>query len=142
MPKDFPDHHDADLVIRFYEMRREPLTRDARKAMATFVPTSWDDIVALLKPDHPHNAAFRQMSGYWEMVYGMARHGIAHAEFLMENNGEGMFFYSRFQPYLAQLRESSSPRIFTNCEWVSTNTELGKGMLAAFIARLAKQRAG
>jgi hypothetical protein len=141
MPKDFPDHHDADLVIRFYEMRRETLTREARKAMATFFPTSWDDVAALLKPDHPHNAAFRQMSGYWEMVYGMARHGIAHAEFLMENNGEGMFFYSRFQPYLAQLRETS-PRIFVNCEWVSTHTELGKGMLAAFTARLAKMRAG
>ncbi|NBW66765.1 hypothetical protein EBR44_13525, partial [bacterium] len=105
MPKDFPDHHDADLVIRFYEMRREAVIREARKAMGAWMPASWDDVVALMKPDHPNNAAFRQLSGYWEMVYGMARHGIAHGEFLMENSGEGMFFYSRFEPYLAQLRE-------------------------------------
>ena len=141
MPKDFPDHHDADLVIRFYEMRREAVTRDARKAMGAWMPASWDDVVALMKPDHPNNAAFRQLSGYWEMVYGMARHGIAHGEFLMENSGEGMFFYSRFEPYLAQMREQMSPRIFTNCEWVSKNTEMGKMQLAMFVARWAKMKA-
>ena len=141
MPKDYPDHHDADLVIRFYEMRREAVTREARKAMAGWMPQSWDDVVALSKPDHPHNAAFRQLSGYWEMVYGMARHGIAHGEFLMENSGEGMFFYSRFAPYLAQMREHMSPRIFTNCEWVSKNTEMGKTQLAMFVARWEKMRA-
>lgn len=141
MPKDYPDHHDADLVIRFYEMRREAVTRDARKAMAAWMPQSWEDVVALGKPDHPNNAAFRQLSGYWEMVYGMARHGIAHGEFLMENSGEGMFFYSRFEPYLAQMREHMSPRIFTNCEWVSKNTEMGKAQLAMFVARWAKMKA-
>lgn len=142
MPKDFPDHHDADLVIRFYEMRREPLMRDARKAMAAFNPATWEEVQALLKADHPHNAAYRQVASYWEMVYGMARHGIAHAEFLMENSGEGIFFFARFHPYLAQLRELSSPRAFLNCEWIATNTDLGRAMLVTMQARLAKQRAG
>ena len=28
MPKDYPDHHDAELVIKFYELRRESLMRE------------------------------------------------------------------------------------------------------------------
>ena len=34
-----------------------------------------------------------------------------------------------------------SPRIFTNCEWVSKNTEMGKMQLAMFVARWAKMKA-
>jgi len=30
MSKDTPDHHDADLVLRLYELRRETVMRDAR----------------------------------------------------------------------------------------------------------------
>ena len=52
--------------------------------------------------DHPLNVAFRQVTGYWEMVYGMARHGIVHADFLVENNGEGLIesFRSRVRQVL------------------------------------------
>ena len=141
MPKDYPDHHDAELVLRLYDLRREALLRDSRTAMNTWMPKSFDDVVAVTKPDHPHNAAFRQVTGYWEMVFGMARHGVIHPDFLMENSGEGLFFFARMEPFVAQLREMTSPRAYMNAEWVSKETETGRALMTTFRARLEKMRA-
>jgi hypothetical protein len=136
VPKDYPDHHDAELVIKFYELRRDPLMREARDQMARFVPNTFDEIAAALKPDHPLNASLRQVTSYWEMVYGMAAHGIIHPEFLLESNGEGIFIFSRFERYLEQYRTATGPRAFKHTEWIANNTELGKMLLARHRGRL------
>lgn len=137
MLKEYPDHHDAELVLKLYDLRREALLREARATLlAEFHPTSLDDVLALTKPDHPHNAAFRQCSSFWEMTYGMARHGVIHAEFMMESNGEGLLLFSRVEPWLKEFREAVSPTSFRNAEWVATETETGKAIAARFRARM------
>ena len=138
MPKDFPDHHDAELVLRFYELRREEVLRAARRTISQWFPKTFDDVLAIAKPEHPNNAAFRQVVGYWEMVFGMARNGVIHPEFLMENSNEGIFMYARFQPFLAEWRAQHSPRGFLNCEWVTTNTDLGRELLKFYRDRFDK----
>jgi len=139
MAKDKPDHHDAELVIKLYDLRREPVMRASRDAInAKFVPGVWDDFIAVTKPDHPHNAAFRQVSTYWEMVYGMAHHEIAAAEYLVENSAEGMFLFAKVAPYLKRYREEVSPHAFTHAEWVATQTATGRRYLEFFQARLKK----
>src|SRR4051812_27817410 len=85
--KEAPDHHDADLVLKIYDLRREAVMRESRTAINTkFWPRSADEAVAVTKNDHPLNLAYRQTTAYWEMVYSMARHGIVHPDFLVENN--------------------------------------------------------
>ena len=136
MPKDYPDHHDAELVLKLYELRREPVLREARNAMNAWFPKSVDDFMKIMKPDHPDNAAFRQVSGYWEMVFGMARHGVIHAEFLIENSGEGLWFYSRVERFVEELRKTTSPRLYMNAEWVASDTEFGKELMPRYRARI------
>ena len=129
MSAEKPDYHDADLVLRVYEMRREAKTREARDLLNfQFWPKSYEDVKAVQQPDHPMNFAWRQLSAYWEMVYGMARHGIANAEYLTENNGEGLFFFAKIAPYLDQIRKDGSPRAFQNVEWATTGSETGRQM--------------
>jgi hypothetical protein len=135
VPKDYPDHHDAELVLKLYELRRESVMRDARKAMNLWLPGTVDDVMAILKPDHPDNAAFRQVTGYWEMAFGMARHGVIHAEFLAENSGEGIWFYSKVEPFVPDVRKISSPRLYLNAEWVATNTEFGQELMPRYRTR-------
>ena len=136
IPKAAPDYQDADLVLRLYDMRREAVLRAARKSVITgYQPTSLESCLAILAPDHPLNEAFRQVSTYWEMVYGMAKHGIVHADYLMESSGEGVLIYSRVEPWLAALREKSGPFAFANAEWVATQCERGKVVAARFRAR-------
>jgi hypothetical protein len=139
MLKESPDHLDADLVLKLYDLRREEVMRESRNAInRDYWPRSADQAVDVLRPDHPLNRAYRQVTGYWELVYGMARHGIVHGDFLVENNGEGLLLFARVEPYLAQIRGASSPRAFRNAEWVATNTEMGRTILEGFRARVAR----
>jgi hypothetical protein len=137
--KEAPDHHDADLVLKIYDLRREPVMRESRNAInSKFWPRSAEEAIAIIANDHPLNVAFRQTSGYWEMVYGMARHGIIHPDFLVENNGEGLFLFARVEPYLAAFRQAGSPRSFRNAEWVATNCASGLALMESYRARIKR----
>ena len=137
MSKTTPDWHDADLVVRLYDQRREAVMRKSRDAMnARFMPKTYEDFLAVTKPEHPDNAAFRQVSTYWEMVYAMARHGVVNAEYFVESNREGMLLYTKVQPFVARFRQESSPTAFRNAEWVATQTDVGRATFAMFEKRL------
>jgi hypothetical protein len=139
MSKDHPDHHDADLAFRAYELRREGVMRESRNAMnRDFWPKSFADVLAVTKADHPLNAPWRQTTTYWEMVYGTVRHGIVNADYFMESNGEGMFLFARVAPYLEDFRREVSPAAFQNAEWVAKNTAVGQRLFAMFSARVRK----
>jgi hypothetical protein len=139
MSKETPDHHDAELAFRAYELRRESVMRESRNAInRDFWPKSYADVVAVTKADHPLNAAWRQTTTYWEMVYGIVKHGIVNADYFLESSGEGMFLFVRVAPFLEELRREVSPVAFQNAEWVAKNTSVGQRMFAMFSARVQK----
>ena len=112
--------------------------RESRDAInAEFWPKDADEAVAVLSPDHPLNRAYRQTSTYWEMVYGMAKHGIVHTDYLLENTGEGMLLYAKLEPYLEPLRAASHPRVLQNAEWIARSGELADAVLERFRAVIA-----
>lgn len=142
LQKDIPDHHDAELVIRLYELRRESLMREARAAITKqYMPRSAEEAIEILKIDHPLNPAFRQVVTYWEMVFGMAHHGIVHADYLVENSGEGMLVFARVQPYLEAIRSAGPPHYFVHAEWAAASTGAGKRLFEFHRGRLAKAQA-
>jgi hypothetical protein len=139
MPKETPDHHDAELALRVYELRREAAMRDSRNAInQKFWPRSFEDIQAVAKPEHPLNAAYRQVGSYWEMVYGFARHGIVPADFWLESNGEGLLLFAKVAPFLARIRAELSPTAFRNAEWISRESAEGRRLLQVFSDRVKK----
>ena len=134
-----PNHHDAELVLRVYELRREPIMRDARDAInGQFWPKSSDDVIALTRPDHPLNSAWRQTTSYWEMVYSFARHGVVDANFWAENNGEGLFLFAKVAPHLDTLRRDVSPVAFRNTEWIARESAEGRRIFEQLSGRVAK----
>jgi hypothetical protein len=91
-----PTHHDAELVLRLYELRREPVMRENRdKFLRGFWPKDEAEAVAVLALDHPLNVAYRQVTTYWEMAYALCKHGTLSPELLLDSSGEGLFAYSR-----------------------------------------------
>ncbi len=139
MSKEQPDHHDAELTLRLYDLRREAVIRESRSFLVgKFWPKSYEDLIAITKFDHPQNAAFRQVTGYWEMVYSFAVHGIANADFLVENNGEGLFLFAKIQPYLERFRKEVSPLAFKNSEWAATQCAEGRRRFELIQARVRK----
>jgi hypothetical protein len=126
LTKDYPDHHDAELVLKLYDLRRENLMRESRASLsAKYWPKTADEAVAVMKSDHPLNAAFRQVVTYWEMVYGMIRWGILHADFTLESSSEGLYIYARAHPFVEQI-QAQNPSYFVNAEWVVANSEVGR----------------
>jgi hypothetical protein len=136
--KDAPDHHDAELVLRVYELRRDPLMRQSRQDISKkFLPAAYDDFLAVTKEDHPLNSAYRQVSSYWEMVYAMAKHGVIHGEFMLESCGEGLYLFAKVRPHLERFRTDVNPLAFQNAEWVATNTKRGQQLTERFSKRVA-----
>jgi hypothetical protein len=141
MSKESPDHHDAELVLRLYELRRESVMRASRDTMMRFLPRTWDELVAVTVPAHPSNAAWRQVSSYWEMAYSFARHGVVNADFLAENGAEGLFLFAKVEPHLERFRKEFSPTAFRHAEWIATQSAMGRERYALVKARVAKMMA-
>lgn len=138
--KQKPDHHDADLILKIYDLRREPVMRESRDAInAKFWPKNEAEALAILQPDHELNRAYRQTSTYWEMVYGLAKNEVVHTELLLESTGEGLLLFARLEPYLAKLREQTSPRALRNAEWIASSCDLAKAIMTTFRGRIAKK---
>lgn len=137
MPTPQATPQDADVIIKLYELRREPVMRESRDAMnQTFWPKSYEEAAAVMDLSHPLNRAFRQVSSYWEMVYNFARHGAVNFDLLVETNGEGLFFFSRFEPYISQLREKNSPTMFSNTTWLIENSDFAASRMEMFRKRI------
>ena len=135
-----PDHHDAELVLKVYDLRRDEVMRASRHAInREFWPRTIEDVLAVLKPEHPQNAAFRQVASYWEMVYGFGRHGVVNPEFWLENNGEGLFLYAKAAPFVERLRQDWQPAAFRNAEWAATETAAGRRTFETFSGRVKKK---
>jgi hypothetical protein len=139
MAKKHPDHHDAELAISVYKLRRETVMRESRNALAQeFCPKSFEDVLAVTRYEHPLNRPFRQCATYWEMVYGMVRHGIVNPDYFLESNGEGFFLFAKIAPYLDDYRDQVSPLAFRNAEWAATKTGAGRRMFEVIEARVKK----
>ena len=139
MTKERPDHHDAEIVLRLYELRREPVIRQSRDLIAQkFWPKSYEDVIALAQFDNPLNAAYRQVGSYWEMAYGMVKHGIVHAGYFLESSGEGLFLFAKVEPYLERLRADTAPGSFRNAEWVARECPEGRPMFDSISARVKR----
>jgi hypothetical protein len=143
-PKERPDHHDAELVLRAYELRQDPVLRAARQALVLdWWPAAYDEVRAVAAADHPLNAPFRQVTSYWEMIYGMGEHGIVNAEYLVDaSGGEAFLILAKFHPWLAECRRDFGPRFLRHVEWAATETDTGRQVFARVLTRVEQRRSG
>ena len=112
---------DADLILKLYELRREPVMRDARNWFFTFNPTSVQDFVDLMLSDK--NAYFRQVVSYWEMAATLVNHGAIDQQMFTEANGEHMFIFSKIEPFIPELKKAfGMTEYLPNLEKLISNT--------------------
>ena len=138
-----PDHHDAELVLRLYDLRRETVMRQHRALfLKEFWPRNSAEATEVVRTDHPLNVAYRQVTTYWEMAYALCRHGTLNPELLLDSSAEGMFIYARIEPYVADLRTAANnPRVLKSTEWIATQTAIGNEVMAIQRARVIKMLA-
>lgn len=111
-----PDHRDADLVLKLYDLRRETEMRKARSFIMSYEVNSLDDVKAIVDWAHPSNAHFRQVTSYWGMVADFATRGILHPEMFAAHCGEALWIFTKFEPLLPQIRAEINPAFMSLIE--------------------------
>jgi hypothetical protein len=134
-----PTHADAELVLKLYDLRREPELRRARQfVMSEFWPQSADDYLAILSEfGTQRNAWYRQATSYWEMAASLVVRGVVNREIFVDWSGEMWMIYGKALPYLKEIRERSGmPGMYGHMETVIQSTPGYEQRLAGLQKRL------
>jgi hypothetical protein len=141
-----PPLQQAELILKLYELRREPVMRQARGFIGgAFLPSSVDDFVAQVSKGDQQSHFILQVYGYWDMVSAFVIHGAISEQLVYDTCQEMYFQYSKIQPYLAGFREKMNlPEFLRSLEAVSECSEESRGRLKTMrenMARIAEVRA-
>ena len=100
-------HHDAELILKLYDLRREPVMREARNFVFGFAPKSVDDVLAVISDfSAPRKTPTCARSfGYWEMVASLVVHGTLNAVLAYDTFQRNVFRVCQDQPFLAEVRQ-------------------------------------
>ncbi len=111
-------HEQVNLLLRLYDMRREPRLREARAwFMAHFHPTSIEEMTKTAPSGSDENDYMRMVWSYWDMVAGIVNRGLIDEDFFFENTGEQMIVWERIKPLVPTWREMfKNPHVFENLE--------------------------
>ena len=105
-----PDHHDADILLKLYELRREPEMRKARDwVMQQFKPASAEEVKAVLRASCTHQHRWlRQFITYYEMVASLVHRGVLDRDLVEDSVTEYINLYAKCKPFLQQLQRANS----------------------------------
>lgn len=131
-----PQHTDADLILKLYDLRRETVMRQARAWFGSFAPKTFAELEAVLAPTHPQNAFYRQVTSYWEMVASFVNRGVLHPDMYADNCGEGLFYFAKLELLLPELRAKYSPTAMKQTERVIQEHQSVRDRYAMFRERV------
>jgi len=97
---------DAEVCMKLYDLRREAEMRKARNFMNfEFHPQSADDLLKLAQSfGKQENAWMRMVFSYWEYAASLMLHSVVHPGLFFTWNGEMVFVYAKFKPFLEEVR--------------------------------------
>jgi hypothetical protein len=126
-------HHDAEIVLKLYDLRREEVMRKAREWMVgDFWPTSADDVLKIANSGFKKSAYYRQVISFCEMACSLPLHGAVHTELFANWCGEIIFIFAKFKPYLAEIRQkTNNPGFLGNTEKFMQSSDYVSRELAA-----------
>jgi hypothetical protein len=118
MPRPTPD--DVQLILRLYELRRDPEMRRARAFMLTdFNPTSWDEVRPHYLTGDDVDRHLRMATSYWEMVAAFVNKGLLNEDLFFDTHGEDMVVWKKMEPLIAEARKHIRPTWLWNLEQVA-----------------------
>ena len=137
---------DAELILKLYDLRREPEMRKARNWwLGAFWPESADDIVNLgMQLGTQENNWLRQVSGYWNMAASLVEHGTLNRELFLEPSFSGEMFvlFAKVRPFLKEMREKmNNPYLYASVENLINSSKQSREFLKYMEGNVAKRRA-
>ncbi|MGH9349683.1 MAG: DUF4760 domain-containing protein [Vicinamibacterales bacterium] len=108
----------ATLILKLFELRREPVLREARAwFLRDFNPLTLEE--ALTLAGGPRNDWFRMVVGYWDMAASFVVHGAIDSDMFRAANTEMVATFAKLEPFIADIRRVSRiPEFAANIETV------------------------
>jgi hypothetical protein len=136
---------DAEILLKLYELRREPELRKARNWwLWEFSPRNAEDFLKIASaPGTQENNWLRQGGSYWGMAAAFVLQGVLNEDLFLRPacSGEMFFILAKVYPFLADLREKlGDPELFRDVEKVAANTKWGRERLKFVIKRIEAMR--
>jgi len=113
-------YDDANLLLRLYELRREPELRKARVWFGqNFHFTTGEEMMQAAPPGSEANRYARMVMSYWEMACSFVTAGILNQELFFQSSGEMLFVWEKARHMVPTWRElSKNPNSWKNLETV------------------------
>jgi hypothetical protein len=133
-------HEEADLILKLYELRREPTMRAARDwYFQHFNPETLADVNAAMFSEH--SGHLRMVMSYWEMAATLVNHGAISLDLFNDTNGEHIGVFSKLEPLLGEIRAAYGPQYCANLEKLIDATPGGREKVAGMRERFKGIRA-
>ena len=136
-------HDDVNVMIKLYELRREPRMREARQWFAaSFKVRTLEEFHLVCPNGSEHNASYRMIVTYWDMVASFVVAGVLNQNLFFQSGGEMLFVWERIRDIVPSLREAYvNPALYRNLEHVASAfiawwTEQAPGAYDAFSRRI------
>jgi len=110
-------YEEANLMLKLYELRREPVMRTARDWYAVeFHPQTVAEFNEVMFSEH--SGHLRMILSYWEMVAALVNRGAIRLDLFAETQGECIGAFAKVEPVLADIRNAFGPEFLSNLEKV------------------------
>jgi hypothetical protein len=122
---------EGDLILKLYELRREPTMREAREWFGReFHPQSFEDVQKALFGEH--SGHMRMVLSYWDMAAGLVNHGAVSQDLFNDTNGEHFGVFAKVEPFIAPWRAAFGPQFLASLEKLIDSTPGGRKRVADF----------
>ena len=136
---DKPNHHDVDVILKLYDLRREDRMRKARGWLFGYKATNAAEHQAACPPGSDENAYFRMVTSYWDMAASFVTSGAVNKALFLENAGELLFVWEKTKAAILDNRKAmGNPKYLSNLETVAQAMidNMPPGAYQAFSARV------
>ena len=114
-------YEQVNLMLRLYDIRREPRLRQARAWFVEhFHPVSPEEMMQKYPQGGEENTYIRMVISYWDMVASIVNRGLIDDELFFESNGEIWVVWDRMHSIVPTWRAA-----------FNTNTRIAEERLAS-----------
>src|SRR5260370_36539532 len=125
-------YDEVNLMLRLYDMRREPRLRQARAWFVEhFHPESPEEMMQKYPQGSEENTYIRVVISYWDMVAGIVNRGLINDELFFDSNGEIWVAWDRMRSIVRTWRAAfKNPHLCQNIEETCKRLEALRGKRA------------
>ncbi len=101
-----PTYHDADLLLRVFDLRREARIRQARDfVLGKVAYKDYQDFKKKFPQDSPGRRQMGMVFTYWDMVCALVERGLLNEDLFNSCNTEHVFLWLKYRTAIHGMRE-------------------------------------